>query len=135
MRLARRAIFVAIGLTLIAIYLLRLTGEHIGADQESAYRFAEGLGLFFLFLAGVLFLATYGFLALKLSHGRCLLLGCVTLVLAAILWMLAMQFGVSVHSWTITLLFPSMFLFVAGSIPTIGGAIRFLISTLRSEKN
>jgi len=135
MRIPSLLILGAIGLIVLGLYLLQLDGEHISTGQDTAYHVAGGIGLSLLVAAGLGILAVYGYLSRKLSHGAALLLGIATLVVALGLWKFMMLAGVSIHSWTILLLFPPLLAFVAGSIATIAGGVRLLIAVFKSGQS
>ena len=117
----------------LALRLLEAEGEHIYSGKDASYKLLGELGLFFLFLAFLLFTICSVYLSRKLLPAYALLLGCLVLAAAAVTWKVVMFSGVGMDNWTTLLIVPPLIGFLSGFLLAVVGAIRLLLSKIRKQ--
>jgi hypothetical protein len=126
-------LFASIGLMVLALRLLEAEGEHVYSGKDTSYKFLGGLGLFFLFLAFLLFTICSVYLSRQLLPAYALLLGCLVLVAAAVTWKVVMFSGVGMDNWTMLLIVPPLICFFSGFLLAVVGTIRLLLTKIRKQ--
>jgi hypothetical protein len=107
----------------LALRLFQVEGERIYSGTDTFYRFIEGLGMFFLFLAFLIFIGASAYLSMKLPALSAALLGCLLLVAARVTWKVVIS-HVGMDNWTMVLIVPPLIGCLSGSILALVGAIR-----------
>jgi hypothetical protein len=131
-RRAFLALVASVALTVLAFLLLRVEGEHIYSGKDPFYRFVAGLGLFFLFLAFLIFTIASAYLSKKLTAVNSLLLGCLVLVAARVTWKIVIS-EAGMDNWTMLLVVPPLIGALSGLILTLVGGTRLLLGKTRPE--
>jgi fucose permease len=117
---------------LLAFLFLRVEGEHTYSGPDTQYRFAAGLGLFFLFLAFLILTIASAYLSKNLSPLNAVLLGCLVMVVARVTWRIMIS-QAGMDNWTMMLIVPPLIGALSGLILTVGGAIRLLRRKTRPQ--
>jgi hypothetical protein len=116
----------------LALRLFQVEGERIYSGTDTFYRFIEGLGMSFLFLAFLIFTAASAYLSKKLPALNAALLGCLLLVAARVTWKIVIS-DVGMDNWTMLLVVPPLICCFSGFILILVGAIRLLLKLNRPQ--
>jgi hypothetical protein len=107
----------------LALRLFQVEGERIYSETDTFYRFIEGLGMFFLFLAFLILTGASAYLSIKLPALNAALLGCLLLVAAKVTWKVVIS-EVGMDNWTMVVIVPPLIGSLSGAILNLVGAIR-----------